>query len=607
MSPATFPLGQSRVVAGRYPPPGSDPHADAIRERRGERGITPLDANLLHVPPVAGGFNSLLGAVRTKGKLPGALREIMILRVAAINHASFEWIHHEIVARQEGLSTGQLYAIRDVDTPLPPHATILTPLHISALIFTDHSTRNTRIPMDIIQGFKNEIKSWVAKSEPTLSGEDVDKKVDDLYVEAAMVVASYNMVSRFLLATDVAGLSDMEVPWPVDKKEHFISLPSFPPAPSPTHAIHAVTIITDPSAPWLVFANSLLTDWTMWSYVVPYFLDLPSSGSSPGSDSASESASASNDTAASNTRTKAKTTTYNILLHSQRGHGRSTLPLPTEEGDTMHNRRRVTIPLLAHDIAHLLDALHIPQPVQSVVGVSQGGAAALAFGALYGHGTNSNAKTRSIVACDTAPRTPAGNKEAWEERIRLVYGSVDNTATRNSGATDYAERVGMRTLAKVTVPRWFPPGSLCHPDSGAGASSQAQGYAHADTHGHATRRTEWVERMIQRTNPVGFAEGARALSEYNLLDSDSDSDLSPGERLFESKIGRVLLVAGSLDGGGRVGEGLKSLCKSWTSEGGEGKDGAYVEYVEVGGAGHLPMIDAPEVFCEVLGQWLQGV
>lgn len=530
--------------------------------------------------------------------------------------------------------------------------------------------------MDIIQGFKNEIKSWVAKSEPTLSGEDVDKKVDDLYVEAAMVVASYNMVSRFLLATDVAGLSDMEVPWPVDKKEvryyfsnlpqlsqvptpthfvcysilsrsqsfddsssgdsvictfyilflehrnqlsdckysiiddsnqHFISLPSFPPAPSPTHAIHAVTIITDPSAPWLVFANSLLTDWTMWSYVVPYFLDLPSSGSSPGSDSASESASASNDTAASNTRTKAKTTTYNILLHSQRGHGRSTLPLPTEEGDTMHNRRRVTIPLLAHDIAHLLDALHIPQPVQSVVGVSQGGAAALAFGALYGHGTNSNAKTRSIVACDTAPRTPAGNKEAWEERIRLVYGSVDNTATRNSGATDYAERVGMRTLAKVTVPRWFPPGSLCHPDSGAGASSQAQGYAHADTHGHATRRTEWVERMIQRTNPVGFAEGARALSEYNLLDSDSDSDLSPGERLFESKIGRVLLVAGSLDGGGRVGEGLKSLCKSWTSEGGEGKDGAYVEYVEVGGAGHLPMIDAPEVFCEVLGQWLQGV
>ena len=78
MSLPEFPAGGSRVVAGRYPPPGTDTHADAIRERRGARGITPLDANLLHVPPVAGGFNALLGAVRTKGKLPADLREAMV-------------------------------------------------------------------------------------------------------------------------------------------------------------------------------------------------------------------------------------------------------------------------------------------------------------------------------------------------------------------------------------------------------------------------------------------------------------------------------------------------------------------------------------------------
>ena len=78
MSLPEFPAGTSRVVAGRYPPPGTDIHADAIRERRGVRGITPLDANLLHVPPVAGGFNALLGAIRTKGTLPGYLREAMV-------------------------------------------------------------------------------------------------------------------------------------------------------------------------------------------------------------------------------------------------------------------------------------------------------------------------------------------------------------------------------------------------------------------------------------------------------------------------------------------------------------------------------------------------
>jgi hypothetical protein len=75
--------------------------------------------------------------------------------------------------------------------------------------------------MDVIQELKRQLNVFVASGNPSMSSEDVDAKVDDLYVEAAMVVASYNMVSRFLLATDVAGISDMEVPWPVpvDKKE----------------------------------------------------------------------------------------------------------------------------------------------------------------------------------------------------------------------------------------------------------------------------------------------------------------------------------------------------------------------------------------------------
>jgi hypothetical protein len=68
----------SRIVSGRYPPPGASEIADAIRARRGPRGITPLDAALLHAPPIAGGWNSLLGAIRTKGNLPGDVRELMV-------------------------------------------------------------------------------------------------------------------------------------------------------------------------------------------------------------------------------------------------------------------------------------------------------------------------------------------------------------------------------------------------------------------------------------------------------------------------------------------------------------------------------------------------
>ena len=69
---------KSRTITGRYPPAGTSPIADAIRARRGPRGITPLDAALLHAPPIAGGWNSLLGAIRTQGKLPGDVRELMV-------------------------------------------------------------------------------------------------------------------------------------------------------------------------------------------------------------------------------------------------------------------------------------------------------------------------------------------------------------------------------------------------------------------------------------------------------------------------------------------------------------------------------------------------
>lgn len=78
---ASFPSMSSRLVTGRRPPPGQSSVADAIRSRRGERGLTPLDVVLLHSPPIAEGWNSLLGAVRTKGALPGDVRELMVCLV----------------------------------------------------------------------------------------------------------------------------------------------------------------------------------------------------------------------------------------------------------------------------------------------------------------------------------------------------------------------------------------------------------------------------------------------------------------------------------------------------------------------------------------------
>jgi pimeloyl-ACP methyl ester carboxylesterase len=56
-------------------------------------------------------------------------------------------------------------------------------------------------------------------------------------------------------------------------------------------------------------------------------------------------------------------------------------------------------------------------------------------------------------------------------------------------------------------------------------------------------------------------------------------------------------VAGSLDGNGAVGNGMRNLAKAWNAERAAGR---LVEFVEIRGAGHLPMIDETEKFVEVL-------
>ena len=95
---------------------------------------------------------------------------------------------------------------------------MFTPLQVLALEFTDQSTRNAYVPLDLCERLKGEIGNWLSSLGDT-NEDERQAKVEDHYVEAVMVVATYNMVSRFLLATDVAGLAGSEVPWPVERKE----------------------------------------------------------------------------------------------------------------------------------------------------------------------------------------------------------------------------------------------------------------------------------------------------------------------------------------------------------------------------------------------------
>lgn len=307
-----------------------------------------------------------------------------------------------------------------------------------------------------------------------------------------------------------------------------------------------------------MLANSLLTDSSMWGYIIPFLLSGNTSvlGSSSSSSKVSESTSASR--------------TYNVLLHSQRGHGLSTLPSSSSSP--------TPIPSLAIDIVALLHSLEIPLPVHSIVGVSQGGAAALALAGLYESNSSAPWLTKGIVACDTAPRTPAGNQSAWEERIALVHGGGDDDEATS----------GMERLARVTVPRWFPPGSSCHPTSSP-----------------KPERSQWVHDMITRTPVPGFVAGARGLGDYDTYDLGRTEGRKFG--VLESDVPHVLLVAGQLDGGGKVGSGMRSLAGEWEAARNARSSSiqrSAVRYEEIPSAGHLPMIDNPGSFWAVLGPFL---
>jgi alkylhydroperoxidase family enzyme len=79
----------------RVPPvqPGTDPAlADIERSIVQERGrISPLYGVLLNSGPLAEGWEKLLTAVRNRNSVPADLRELVILRVAALNHAPYEF------------------------------------------------------------------------------------------------------------------------------------------------------------------------------------------------------------------------------------------------------------------------------------------------------------------------------------------------------------------------------------------------------------------------------------------------------------------------------------------------------------------------------------
>jgi len=190
--------------------------------------------------------------------------------------------------------------------------------------------------------------------------------------------------------------------------------------------------------------------------------------------------------------------------------------------------------------------------VDAVIGVSQGAASALSFAIQHPE------RAKKIIACDTQAKAPESNKQAWDDRITLANSSDD----------------GMERLAIVTAQRWFPSDSAYHP-----FDSDLNAEANSDNP---------ILKMITTTPRQGFEYGARALQTYNLL----------ADGLLQCKA-KTLLVAGQKDGGGVISKALRQLTNDWTNKGGS------VEFAEVEGAGHLPMVGTTDLWVDIVGKFLQ--
>jgi AhpD family alkylhydroperoxidase len=158
--------------------PGDGPVAERMAARRGGR-LSTLDRLLLHSPPVAEGWNALLGALRGGTTVRADLRELVILRIAVLNRAPFEWVSHEPIGRRAGLTDRQLAALR-TEEPEP----VWSPVQAAVLAFTDAATRAVDVPDDVFAAVR----------------EHLDERQ---VVELTALVAGYAMVSRFLVALRV--------------------------------------------------------------------------------------------------------------------------------------------------------------------------------------------------------------------------------------------------------------------------------------------------------------------------------------------------------------------------------------------------------------------
>jgi AhpD family alkylhydroperoxidase len=101
--------GRLPLVAADDPSPGLAPVFDVFRERGHD--VPALYRTLGNAPAMLRAWTGLAWPLRNDATTSRGLRELIIMRVAQLNGAAYEWLAHHDVAVRFGISRDQLTAL----------------------------------------------------------------------------------------------------------------------------------------------------------------------------------------------------------------------------------------------------------------------------------------------------------------------------------------------------------------------------------------------------------------------------------------------------------------------------------------------------------------
>ncbi|KAA8643731.1 putative alpha/beta hydrolase [Aspergillus tanneri] len=206
----------------------------------------------------------------------------------------------------------------------------------------------------------------------------------------------------------------------------------------------------------------------------------------------------------------------------------------------------IDIDLLASDIVALLDALRIP--TATLIGVSLGGVTVLNAALRYPK------RVRRFIACDTNSASPESNRKAWNDRAALAE------SERAVSPTTQEPIIGEQ-LAEATTRRWVVDESY---------STQPEVAAR-------------IKEIVCNNSLDGFRKAMQALCAYDVRSLMAEAQV-PG-----------LFVVG--EGDGVLPQTMQQMVKDLKGD---------PELKVIPKAGHLPMVEQPAVFTEVVNDFLHS-